>query len=797
MDSLTNIATPNALGYINWSVGATWILGNNGTFIKTRASTNAFYQGNFAGGISNVPNTANWILRKTATQNPTLITANAYYPNLIFENQAGGIYITNGVGTFFSGNSACNVLGNLEIRSAGINAIIVYDSILTNALIVRGDLIINASGSLVLVGDSIRLEGDLNVNGSLIYSTTSPYARQLNFAGSNNQQVGAGTGLIELYNTAIDKSANNLTLFQPVYLFNRLYFSNGLINTTTANTLEFTQAAQAIGFNNNSFINGPCNKWGNAAFTFPIGKLANLQPLAINASASANPFWTENFNNGCTTGCLASSYSSGNGSWTEVDFSPPGACGTSVTNMWYVSCAENGNAVGTCGTGCGNNATMHVGSQSPSPVLSALCPGGDCGAAYDPGGLCPLLGPPFPSTETDIQMESPLIDCSAQSNITLSFNYIAGGDANDTASLWFYDGATWYWITKFTPLTCGTGQGQWRNYTVAVPNYADYNSNFQIAFRWSNNDDGAGQALSFAVDDIQLTALDIFQSEYFYANPQLVYGTNYETGIHHISACEYWHLNRLNGLGNRQVTLTWDANSCGVTSMPDLRVVRFDNGLTQWRNHGNASTTGALAAGTITTSLISSTFGPYTLASVNGLNPLPVEWLNFNAKKIENHVAINWQALIKPLHQYFMVQRSSDLKSIETISEVHDLQTAGNYVSYSVTDTQPMEQNYYRIVQIDFNGEQAFTEWKKVYFESEKFTAWAYNGNLYFTIEPCCSGQKLQVALIDMFGHQVYANTVKASTANVVRLPDLVKGIYILKIEDGHALWQQKLLLGE
>jgi hypothetical protein len=796
MDSLTNVATPNALGFINWAAGATWVMTASGTIIKTRASSSAFYQNNYAGGISNIPAAANWILRKTGPQNPTLITASAYYPNLIFENQSGGIYITTGVGTFFSGNSTCNVLGNLEIRSVGINAIIVYDSILTNALIVNGDLIINASGSLVLVGDSIRLSGNLNVNGSMIYSTTSPYARQLNFAGGNSQQVNAGTGLIELYNAAIDKSTNHVTLNQQVTIFNRLYFANGLINTSNANPLVFRENALALGYNNSSFINGPCNKWGNAAFTFPVGKLSNVQPLAMDASAITNPFWTENFNNGCTSGCLASSYSSANGTWKETDYSPPGACGTSVTNLWFVSCAENGNAVGACGTGCGSNATLHIGSQVTSPVLSLLCPTGDCGAAYDPGGLCPLLGPPYPSTATDIMMESPTIDCSGETNITLSFNYIAGGDANDTASLWFYDGATWYWITRFTPLTCGGGQGQWRNFSIQVPDYADNNSGFQIAFRWSNNDDGAGQALSFAVDDIQLSALDIFQSEYFYANPQLVYGNNYQAGIHHISACEYWHLNRLNGLSNRQVSLTWDANSCGVTSMPDLRVARYDNGLTQWRNHGNGSTTGTVAAGTITSALISSTFGPYTLASVNGLNPLPVDWLQFNAVKNNKSVEISWQALIKPMHQYFIVQRSKDLVDIETLSEIKDPQLDGQIVSYSILDDKPRNVNYYRIAQIDYNGTKSFTEWKKVTLNTDGLNIWHSEGYLNFDIAACCNTTFLDIRITDMLGHEVLNRKIIAGSKSRLALPNLNQGVYVVKVVEGNGYWQQKLVLG-
>src|ERR1017187_9526124 len=80
-------------------------------------------------------------------------------------------------------------------------------------------------------------------------------------------------------------------------------------------------------------------------------------------------FWTEAFNNSCTVGCADSTYTGSNGAWTTMI---TGAQGT-YPNIWYVSCAENGNAVGACGTGCGSDATLHVANVPGSPS-ALLCP---------------------------------------------------------------------------------------------------------------------------------------------------------------------------------------------------------------------------------------------------------------------------------------------------------------------------------------------------------------------------------------------------------------------------------------
>ena len=60
-------------------------------------------------------------------------------------------------------------------------------------------------------------------------------------------------------------------------------------------------------------------------------------------------FWSENFNNGCTGNCNAASYTGSNGVW---GVSNPGSNGN-IANEFFVSCAENGQAVGACGAGCG------------------------------------------------------------------------------------------------------------------------------------------------------------------------------------------------------------------------------------------------------------------------------------------------------------------------------------------------------------------------------------------------------------------------------------------------------------
>jgi hypothetical protein len=191
--------------------------------------------------------------------------------------------------------------------------------------------------------------------------------------------------------------------------------------------------------------------------------------------------------------------------WTE-DFTSPAWNINVVTgpegpdaNFFIVGDYEGGGitpdlgAPASCGVFGNLNNTLHV--------TSLTFPTG--GAAYDAGGFCPLFSCP----QTDKRTESPTINCTGKTNITLTFNYIENGDgANDDAALWYFDGATWSVLDNMPKTLTGcTGQGLWTSRTISMPASANNNPNVKIAFSWINNDDGVGTDPSFAVDDMAMS----------------------------------------------------------------------------------------------------------------------------------------------------------------------------------------------------------------------------------------------------------------------------------------------------
>lgn len=216
------------------------------------------------------------------------------------------------------------------------------------------------------------------------------------------------------------------------------------------------------------------------------------------SAATQTPFWTEDFGSGCNSGQQVTAYAGPNGNWTVT------STGTNAdgANAWFVSAEENGNEEGECGSGCGNNRTLHLGALN-----SAL--GTDLGAAYYEGldGFCDFL----PCGATDKRVESPTINCSGYTDITLSFLYIEGGNLIDNATLWFFDGSTWTQLWDMAKTFSGScsPQGVWTSLDIDLPASANNNANVKIGFRWVNNDDGDATDPSFAVDQIELSTDEI------------------------------------------------------------------------------------------------------------------------------------------------------------------------------------------------------------------------------------------------------------------------------------------------
>ena len=163
-------------------------------------------------------------------------------------------------------------------------------------------------------------------------------------------------------------------------------------------------------------------------------------------------------------------------------------------NFFVVNSNEAGVLPPGCGIAGGPDRTLHI--------TSVFNPSG--GAAYDAGGLCGLLFCP----QSNKRSESPTINTVGQTGLTLTFDYIANGQALfDFATVWYNDGLGWTQLgAALSSPICGSGQGQWSSYSSALPVSCENIANLQVAIKWQNNDDGVGTDPSVAINNVGVSA---------------------------------------------------------------------------------------------------------------------------------------------------------------------------------------------------------------------------------------------------------------------------------------------------
>jgi len=762
-------------GTVTWNPGATWIFGANGTLILSNQSPSNSWQTTYDGGASTMPATANWRVEKLNGSNPGVSTIGAYYPNYYIENYTITQWVT-GIGSSFTGAGGYpTIKGNFYVGGAGTGTVdFLNDNTNATPVQVWGDMIVAVGSNARNYGTGYNVQGNITVNGTVTYDVND--ARGITLSGPNNQTVN-GAGAFAIWNFTVNKSANNVTLNRAITVDNQLTLTSGLVYSTAVNILNMNNNATVAAVSNASFVSGPVRKYGIPAFTFPIGKGSAYRSAGVSAVTTATAFYTEGFGSGCSTGTLATSY----GGWTMSSTGTNEA----FANTWYVSAEENGNAVNACGSVCGTNRTLHLGST----LL------GDLGAAYfesDPFS-CSFLAW---CAITNRRIESPVISCAGRSNIVLNFKYMEAGDGTlDNATLWYYNGVAWSQIVDMakTALTCAP-QGIWTAYSIQLPVSANNNPNVRIGFNWTNNGDGIASDPSFAVDDITLNC-DAVTAEYFWANPQTTFNNVLAPTLAQISLVEYWQIDRTNGTNGRNVTLSWDINS-GVSNMAALRVARWD--LAVWQNEGNTGTTGANPAGTITSANVV-TFSPFTLSSSIPVSPLPIELISFYGKLENDAVNLSWKTLSETDNDFFTVQKSADGTQFSDIGIVDGAGTSSLPHDYFFSDREPFEgTSYYRLKQTDLDETFSYSEIISIENTNSGLDLISVMSDPeYLEIHLSCTCKTgFDLEILDMQGKAVYRKHHPSfNSENIIKINSsgFSEGIYLVKVSDERNILLRKV----
>lgn len=292
---------------------------------------------------------------------------------------------------------------------------------------------------------------------------------------------------------------------------------------------------------------------------------------------------------------------------------------------------------------------------------------------------------------------------------------------------------------------------------------------------------------------------DHFTAFYTESDPDGSYNRSaLSVDLDHVSACEYWILNKTGGSSNVEVTLSWDTNSCGVDNLCDLQVAQWDGA--QWTSSGNGGVSGTIVSGTLVSGASCSvpasvsSFGTFTLGSTTSNNPLPIELLSFTANECENAVCLEWQTASEINNDFFTLEKSIDGVAWQSFITLLGAGNSHSTINYNAIDKDPFSGlSYYRLKQTDFNGDFEYSPIVSVFLENQHdqgVTVYPNPASKYVTIK----GQFIKDSPMEMYsskGQEVtsFVKIIQRSAYNVLLdVSFLVPGIYYVKINSRYSL---------
>ncbi len=180
---------------------------------------------------------------------------------------------------------------------------------------------------------------------------------------------------------------------------------------------------------------------------------------------------------------------------------------------------------------------------------------------------------------------------------------------------------------------------------------------------------------------------------------------------------------------------------------------------------------------------------------------LPVELTFFQAQPLpDGSVRLWWQTASETNNAYFLVQRLVDGRHWADLAKIPGAGTTFETTRYDWIDGSPIQGvNYYRLVQVDFNGQRQYSPVVMVevigeFLEPIVFPN-PFSENIQVLLPPDEGRGVVRVSIYDSQGN--LKSTLKIENPDVeLLLPtaDLPAGLYILNLEINHKVFKLPLL---
>lgn len=173
---------------------------------------------------------------------------------------------------------------------------------------------------------------------------------------------------------------------------------------------------------------------------------------------------------------------------------------------------------------------------------------------------------------------------------------------------------------------------------------------------------------------------------------------------------------------------------------------------------------------------------------------LPVQLVYFDAVTTTDGVQLEWQTATEINNDYFSIERSIDGVSWKEITQVDGAGNSSQTLNYNFLDKTPIVgKSYYRLKQIDFNGEYSYSKVEPVSTGDKLFMKISPNpSNGKLVIDATEQGD-VSITIYNMQGLRIY-NQLNVSGKIEVDITDQPQGVYLVKILSDNNVDVQRII---
>jgi hypothetical protein len=250
----------------------------------------------------------------------------------------------------------------------------------------------------------------------------------------------------------------------------------------------------------------------------------------------------------------------------------------------------------------------------------------------------------------------------------------------------------------------------------------------------------------------------------------------------HVNAT--WDINKTNTNTGSGIDLTFQwQSSQEANSIGSFALNHYNSSTSDWQIAiGTSATPSGITTKTMTHTDYTGTFSPFAIG--DGITPLPIDIISFNAKPNNNVVDLTWTSYSENTNPFNILKSTDGINWIK----IGTLHPTDNNVQYLFTDHKPASINYYQLSQLDQNNTLQYSDIRVVNFNDNTLTVFPNPNNGDFTIQ---SKRIVQFQICDYTGKVVL---VGDNSPPLIKT-NLIKGIYFIKISEGDKTTVNKIIV--